>query len=122
MPARARASPDFSRIVNKTQFDRIKAMLDNTTGTIVLGGATDEADLFIEPTVVVVDRVDDSMMADESFGPIWSIMPYDSLEEAIDIAHKVDPTPLALYTFGSDEDNEKGTHAADLAPFPDASC
>ncbi|KAF4508002.1 hypothetical protein G6O67_004440 [Ophiocordyceps sinensis] len=107
MPSGAEASPDFSRIVNKSHFNRIKAMLDNTKGKIVMGGSTDETSLFIEPTVVVVDDIHDSMMAEESFGPIWSIMPYDSLDEAIDIANKVDPTPLALFTFGSDEENEK---------------
>jgi len=48
------------------------------------------------------------MMAEESFGPVWSIMPVDSLDEAIDIANQVDPTPLALYTFGSDAENKKG--------------
>ncbi|KAM4065622.1 aldehyde dehydrogenase family protein [Hirsutella rhossiliensis] len=107
MPNGAEASPDFSRIVNKSHFDRIKAMLDNTKGKVVMGGSTDETSLFIEPTVVLVDDAEDSMMAEESFGPIWSIMPYDSLDEAIDIANKVDPTPLALYTFGSDEENNK---------------
>jgi beta-apo-4'-carotenal oxygenase len=48
------------------------------------------------------------MMVEESFGPIWSIMPFDNLDQAIEIANKVDPTPLSLYTFGSDEENKKG--------------
>lgn len=108
MPNGAQASSDFSRIVNKTHFNRIKAMLDNTKGSIVMGGSTDETTLFIEPTVVVVDDIEDSMIVEESFGPIWSIMPYDSLDQAIDIANKVDPTPLALFAFGSDEENNKG--------------
>ncbi|UNI20692.1 Hexadecenal dehydrogenase, variant 2 [Purpureocillium takamizusanense] len=107
MPQGAKKSPDFSRIVNKTHFDRIKAMVDNTKGKIVMGGDSDESEFFIEPTVVLVDSIDDSMMAEESFGPVWSIMPVDSLDEAIDIANKVDPTPLALYTFGSDAENKK---------------
>ncbi|PFH58292.1 hypothetical protein XA68_13896 [Ophiocordyceps unilateralis] len=107
MPQGAKVSPDYSRIVNQNHFRRIKAMLDNTNGKVVLGGSSDEADLFIEPTVVVVNDVDDSMMTEESFGPVWSIVPYDSVEEAIDMANSIDPTPLALYTFGSDEDNNK---------------
>ncbi|KAF4591814.1 aldehyde dehydrogenase 3B1 [Ophiocordyceps camponoti-floridani] len=107
MPKGAKASPDFSRIVNQHHFRRIKAMLDNSNGKIVMGGGSDETSLFIEPTVVLVDDVDDSMMAEETFGPVWSIMPYDSLDEAIGVANRVDPTPLALYTFGSDEENNK---------------
>lgn len=107
MPKGAKNSTDFSRVPNKGHFDRLKAMLDNSKGKIVMGGKMDEADLFIEPTVVLVDDITDSMIVEESFGPIWSIFPVDSLDQAIDIANKVDPTPLALFTFGSDEENEK---------------
>ncbi|PHH89854.1 hypothetical protein CDD83_5088 [Cordyceps sp. RAO-2017] len=107
MPAGAADSPDFSRIINRAHFLRIKAMVDNTRGEVVMGGATDESRLFIEPTVVVVADVDDSMMVEESFGPVWSVMPYDSLDEAIDIANKVDPTPLALFAFGTDDETSK---------------
>lgn len=102
------ASPDYSRIVNLAQFKRIKKMLDGTKGRIVMGGKMDESDLFIEPTAVLVDDIQDTMMAEESFGPIWSILPVDSLDEAIEIANEVDPTPLTLSTFGSDAENEKG--------------
>jgi beta-apo-4'-carotenal oxygenase len=107
MPQGARTSPDYARLVNKGQFDRVKNMLDNTKGRIVLGGTVDESDLFIEPTAVLVDDIEDSMMVEESFGPIFSIMAYNSLEEAIDIANKVDPTPLSLFTFGTDAENKK---------------
>ncbi|KAH6609695.1 aldehyde dehydrogenase 3b1 [Trichoderma cornu-damae] len=99
MPQGARSSPDYARIVNRGHYDRLKKMLDNTKGKIVMGGSMDEADFFIEPTVVLVDDVGDSMVAEESFGPIWSIMPFDTLDEAIDIANRVDPTPLALFSF-----------------------
>lgn len=118
MPKGAKASPDFSRIVNRAHFDRIKAMLDNTKGKVVMGGSVDESDLFIEPTAVLVDSIDDSMMVEESFGPIWSIMPYDSLDEAIKLANTVDPTPLALYTFGSDAENQKGNGPCPARPGP----
>ncbi|KJZ69668.1 hypothetical protein HIM_10941 [Hirsutella minnesotensis 3608] len=107
MPNGAKASSDMSHIVNKDQFDRIKAMLDNTKGKIVMGGSSDEAELFIEPTAVLVNDIEDSMMMEESFGPIWSIMPFDTLDEAIEISNKVDPTPLSLFTFGSNEENNK---------------
>lgn len=117
MPNGAKASPDLSRIVNKAHFNRIKRMLDNTKGRIVMGGAVDESDLFIEPTVVVVDSPEDSMMVEESFGPIWSILPYDNLDDAIDLANKLDPTPLALFTFGSDAENEKGMRQNSGCPY-----
>ena len=108
MPKGARNSPDYARVVNLGHFNRLKKMLDNTKGKIVMGGSMDESDLFIEPTAVLVDDIEDSMMLEESFGPIWSIMAYDSLDQAIDIANRVDDTPLALSSFGSDEENKKG--------------
>ncbi|KAI8960969.1 aldehyde dehydrogenase [Daldinia sp. FL1419] len=106
-PNGAKASSEYARIVNEQQFDRIKRMLDTTNGKIVLGGETDRSDLYISPTVVLVDSTDDPMMKDESFGPIWSIIPYDTVDDAIKIMNKVDPTPLALTTFGSKAENEK---------------
>ncbi|KAF4970497.1 hypothetical protein FZEAL_10023 [Fusarium zealandicum] len=107
MPKGAKNSPDYSRLVNKGQFIRLKKMLDSTKGKIVLGGSMDEASLFIEPTAVLVDDIEDSMMVEESFGPIFSVMAYDSLDEAINIANQVDPTPLSLNTFGTDAENNK---------------
>ncbi|RFU72472.1 aldehyde dehydrogenase 3b1 [Trichoderma arundinaceum] len=107
MPQGAKASPDFARVVNQGHYNRLKRMLDNSKGKIVVGGSMDEADFFIEPTVVLVDDVNDSMVVEESFGPIWSIVPFDTLDEAINIANQVDPTPLALFTFGSDKENDK---------------
>lgn len=106
-PQGAKGSPDYSRIVNLQTFRRLKAMIDNSNGKIVLGGSMDEKELFIEPTVVQVDSPDDSMLAQESFGPILAILPVENVDEAIQIAHKVQDTTLTVHTFGSKEENEK---------------
>ncbi|KAI0811484.1 Aldehyde/histidinol dehydrogenase [Xylaria sp. FL0064] len=106
-PNGPKASPDYGRIVNERQFDRIKKMLDSTRGKIVMGGESDKSELFIAPTAVLVDSIDDPMMVDESFGPIWCIYPVDDVKEAIKIMNKVDPTPLSLMTFGSKSENEQ---------------
>lgn len=107
-PNGPQASEDLARIVNERHFLRMKQMVDESKGKIVLGGEMDQADLFISPTAVLVDSTDDSMMAQESFGPIWSIMPFDTLAQAIDIANSVDPTPLSLFGFGTREEfNER---------------
>ncbi|KAI1200845.1 Aldehyde/histidinol dehydrogenase [Nemania serpens] len=104
-PNGPKASPDYARIVNERQFDRIKKMLDTTSGKIVMGGETDKSELYIAPTAVLVDSIDDPMIKEESFGPIWSIYPVDDVTEAIRVMNKVDPTPLALMTFGSKSEN-----------------
>ncbi|WAO89546.1 Aldehyde dehydrogenase [Fusarium falciforme] len=106
-PKGVKNSPDYTRIVNIGHFNRLKKMLDSSKGKIVLGGSMDESELFMEPTAVLVDDIEDSMMVEESFGPIFSIMAFDSLDQAIQIANQVDPTPLSLNTFGSDAENNK---------------
>ncbi|KAJ4265431.1 Hexadecenal dehydrogenase [Fusarium torreyae] len=106
-PKGAKNSTDYSRIVNAGHFNRLKKMLDATKGKIVMGGSMDESALFMEPTAVIVDDIEDSMMVQEAFGPIFSVMAVDSLDQAIDIANSVDPTPLSLSAFGSDAENKK---------------
>ncbi|KAI0472903.1 aldehyde dehydrogenase [Xylariaceae sp. FL0804] len=106
-PEGAKASEAYSKIVNERQFDRLQRQLASTHGRIVMGGEMDRSRLYMEPTAVLVDSADDPMMEQESFGPIWSILPFDQLGEAIKIMNTVDRTPLALMTFGSKAENEK---------------
>ncbi|KAI1081307.1 aldehyde dehydrogenase [Whalleya microplaca] len=106
-PDGPKASPEYARIINERQFDRIKKMLDTTKGKIVMGGETDKSDLYIAPTVVLVDSLDDPMVTEESFGPIWSIIECNDVDQAIEMMNKIDPTPLSLVTFGSKAENEK---------------
>lgn len=63
-PDGAVGSPDLSHLVNKMHFNRIKGLLDKTSGTIVFGGQTDESKLFIAPTVVKGVKADDSLMSE----------------------------------------------------------
>lgn len=108
-PQGAKASPDLCRVINERHFLRMKKMVDDSTGKIVLGGEMDQSELFIAPTAVLVNSIDDSMMKEESFGPVFSIIPFDTLGEAIELANKVDPTPLALFGFGTKDEFNKRT-------------
>ncbi|KAG6865231.1 hypothetical protein C0991_004289 [Blastosporella zonata] len=59
------SSPEaFSRIVTPQAWKRVKGLLDNTKGEIVIGGETDEATKFIAPTVVKNVEPDDSLMSE----------------------------------------------------------
>ncbi|KAH8685662.1 Aldehyde/histidinol dehydrogenase [Tricladium varicosporioides] len=100
-------SPDFGRIVNNRHFLRIKKMLDDTKGKILIGGEMDESQNFIEITVVQVNDDQDSMVVQESFGPLMPILVVEDVEEAIRTANKVDSTPLGLYAFGSKAETSK---------------
>ncbi|MCJ1250725.1 hypothetical protein MMC30_007953 [Trapelia coarctata] len=106
-PNGARASPDYARIVNNRQWKRLKGMIDNTKGKILIGGTMDEADRFLEPTVIQVNDISDSLIVDESFGPIMPILPVDDLDQAIRLANEVQDTPLGAYPFGTKAETDK---------------
>ncbi len=106
-PEGAQKSPDYSRIINQRHYQRIKSMLDKSSGKILFGGTMDEADKFIEPTVIQIDNVNDSLMKDEIFGPVLPVYAVDDLDEAIRIANSVSETPLGVYPFGSKEETDR---------------
>ena len=106
-PTGAKENPDYGHIINRPSFDRLKKMLDSSTGTIVIGGTMDTDKLFIEPTVIEVSDANDSLVVEESFGPLIPILPVADLDEAISIANKVHATPLGVYAFGSKDDTNK---------------
>ncbi|KAF2485288.1 Aldehyde/histidinol dehydrogenase [Neohortaea acidophila] len=106
-PKGAENNSDYGRIVNERQWQRLKDMLDSTEGKVVIGGKTDRATLFFEPTVVEVHDPGDPLLKDESFGPLIPILPVDSLNEAIRTANSLHATPLGLYAFGSKAETEK---------------
>lgn len=106
-PAGAKASPDYARIINKRQFKRLKTMLDNTKGKILYGGSMDEADLFIEPTLIAVTNPRDSLLTDESFGPLIPILAVPDLDTAIRHANAISDTPLGVYAFGTAKETSR---------------
>jgi beta-apo-4'-carotenal oxygenase len=108
-PNGTKTSPDYGRIVNEQSFKRIRKMLDESNGKILLGGTLDEKQRYLEPTVVQVDDITDSLIVDESFGPLIPIMAVEDLDEAIRIANEVHETPLGIYPFGNKQETEKGS-------------
>jgi len=91
-----RSSPDYGRIVNERQFNRLTAMLDQ--GRLVTGGVTDAAERYIAPTVLADVDLDSAVMTEEIFGPILPIVTVTGLDEAISFIRARDK-PLALYAF-----------------------
>ncbi|HEY8282033.1 MAG TPA: aldehyde dehydrogenase family protein [Leifsonia sp.] len=92
-------SPDYGRMVDARQFDRIAGLL--ASGTAVVGGVHDRATRFVAPTVLVDVPVDAPVMREEIFGPILPIVPVDGLDDAIRFIRAGDK-PLALYVFSDD--------------------
>lgn len=58
-------SPDYGRVINERQFDRLQNILDNERDTVTFGGRTDREDLYMEPTVLENITWDRPSMEDE---------------------------------------------------------
>ena len=93
-------SEDFGRIINAKRFKSIAAYL--TQGKLVAGGRHNEADLYIEPTILEDISLHDSVMKEEIFGPILPVIAYDTHEEVIKWIEK-NPFPLSLYVYAEDK-------------------
>jgi acyl-CoA reductase-like NAD-dependent aldehyde dehydrogenase len=86
-PEGAHKSDSYSRMITPAAWRRVKGLLEKTNGTVVIGGGSDETDLFIEPTVLKDVKVDDATMDEEIFGPILPLVPVDSVEDALQIVN-----------------------------------
>lgn len=93
----------MGHIVNNRHFKRVEQMLGSTKGTILCGGRTDEAKLFIEPTLVKVDSADDPLVSEEVFGPILSMLVVENTDKMIELVRYIGDTPLAVYAFTNDK-------------------
>ncbi|WP_348787220.1 aldehyde dehydrogenase family protein [Leifsonia sp. NPDC080035] len=89
-------SPDYGRIVNDRQFERLTGMLGS--GTTATGGERDASARYIAPTVLVDVPRDAPAMSEEIFGPVLPIVTVDDLDDAIRFIRSGDK-PLALYVF-----------------------
>ncbi len=97
-------SPDFPRIVNKGNLDRLAGLLAGEN--VVVGGEVDPSELYIAPTILRDVKPDSSIMGEEIFGPILPTMPVQNLEHAIDVINAGEK-PLAAYIFTSDSGKTK---------------
>lgn len=89
----------YSRMINGRHFLRVKNLIADATAKgahIAAGGAMDEADLFIEPTLLTDVTEDMAIMKEEIFGPVLPILTYTELTEVPAIINRR-PKPLALY-------------------------
>ena len=93
-------SPDYPRIINERNFNRLKPLLNN--GKIVIGGEHDAAERYIAPTVIDEISWDDPVMQDEIFGPVLPVMEFDNLDDMLEQI-KDRPKPLALYYFSKNK-------------------
>ncbi len=101
----AAGNENYGKIINEKQFDRLITYL--AQGNVILGGKSDRAQLFIEPTLMDAVDINSPIMKDEIFGPILPIIAFNSKDEALAIISS-NKNPLAFYVFTSNVKKEKG--------------
>jgi aldehyde dehydrogenase (NAD+) len=89
-------SPDFARIINTKNWERLVKMID--TEKVIFGGQTDRDNCYIAPTLIEETSLESDLMKDEIFGPILPILTYENENEMDAIIAKYEK-PLALYIF-----------------------
>ncbi|MDU3265776.1 MAG: aldehyde dehydrogenase family protein [Staphylococcus sp.] len=96
-------SPDFGRIVNTKHFNRLSELLAIHRNEVIFGGHTDENEQYIEPTILDGITPQSKIMEEEIFGPVVSVITYNDLDEAIEIANDT-KYGLAGYVIGKDKE------------------
>ena len=89
-------SPDFARIVNSKNWQRLVNMIDSKK--VVFGGQSNSAACYIAPTLIEENSLESEVMKEEIFGPILPILTYKN-ETEIDAIISRFEKPLALYIF-----------------------
>jgi aldehyde dehydrogenase (NAD+) len=89
-------SPDFARIVNTKNWNRLVSMIEPEK--VIFGGQTDEKNRYISPTLIDESSLDSPIMKDEIFGPLLPILSYESEADIHVIISKYEK-PLSLYVF-----------------------
>ena len=95
-----KGEPSEQPIVNDRQARRLRSLLDELPGKVVVGG--ESRGNAMEPTVVVDPEPNSEMMRSEIFGPILPVLGVDSLDEAISFVNRREK-PLAAYVFSEEK-------------------
>lgn len=96
------ASPEYGRIINEAQFDRLVATLEDALdkGARVLhGGRHDRSTRFMEPTILMDVTLDMRVMQEEVFGPLLPVLTWEDDAEPPAIISEVRDHPLSMYIF-----------------------
>jgi aldehyde dehydrogenase (NAD+) len=99
---------DLGPVISRVQWEKIQRLIGVgiAEGAVLVTGGTGkpkglERGFYVRPTVFAGVRNDMSIAREEIFGPVLAIIPFDSEDEAVEIANDT-PYGLAAYVSGSD--------------------
>ncbi len=87
-------SPDteMGPLISKEQFDKVLGYVESglRDGATVLGetGRVGERGYFVRPTVITNVREDMAVQREEIFGPVVTVVPFDTTDEAVGLANR----------------------------------
>ena len=104
----------YGPVASGAQYDRVQSYIQlsiDQGAKLVAGGlgrpaGTNGRGFFVRPTVFVDVTVDMTIAKEEIFGPVLSIMPFDTEEEAVAIANGT-PYGLTNYVYTDDADRRR---------------
>ncbi|MWB76772.1 aldehyde dehydrogenase family protein [Pseudooceanicola sp. 216_PA32_1] len=103
-------------VVNETQFNKIQDLIQKgiDEGARLVAGGTGRPDglnrgFFVKPTVFADVTNQMTIAREEIFGPVLSIIPFDTEEEAVEIAND---TPYGLTNYVQTQDSAKAQRMA----------
>ena len=83
-------NPNLPKIITQKHFERVSAFVDGSNsanGKVIFGGTTNPETRQICPTVLDGATSDSPVMSEEIFGPVMSVIPFRTDDEAIQIAN-----------------------------------
>ncbi len=104
-PASRARSPDFPRLVDAAAHRRLTRTIAEARAhgaRLVIGGEGVAERRYLAPTVLADVDWSSPAMGEELFGPLLPLVPYDTLDDAIERVRRMHP-PLALYAFGVEQ-------------------
>ena len=103
-------------VVSEAQFDKVQTLIQagiDENARLVAGGVGRPEGLnrgwFVKPTVFADATPDMTIMREEIFGPVLAMMPFDTEEEAIELAND---TPYGLAAYIQTGSNERARRVA----------
>ncbi|HEY6143107.1 MAG TPA: aldehyde dehydrogenase [Flavobacterium sp.] len=89
-------SPDFARIINNKNWERLVKMIE--PDKVLFGGQSNSKENYIAPTLIEETSLESPIMQEEIFGPLLPIFTYEKQIDIDAVIAKYEK-PLALYIF-----------------------
>jgi aldehyde dehydrogenase (NAD+) len=87
-------------MVNDFHLKRVCSLMENHGGEVIIGNKNAHIDFDLKPTIILNPSKDSKLMKEEIFGPIFPIILYTNIDEAIKYISEEQEKPLTVYYFG----------------------